>query len=328
MVFMPIKIVSAEEEFDKDKFLKTVDALETELMNTREKKTDKNLTDNNVISKTNASKVSSDNFIKNEADADPVNSSYYLKKGDGLKIDVYKEKELSGEYDINESGSVSFPLISSVDAVGKTEDELAEEISKRLKKYLKDPKVSVRKDLTRSALIVKELNTFSILGEVRKPGEYEVKEGLTLSNAIAISGGFTPTFGDSIKIVRTEKGVREIKDYSSKAISEGLVDDPLIIFGDKIIVNEQRTYFTGAAILGKVQKPGIYDSEDGLTLIRLIAQAGGLSATADARKIRVVRDEDGKITIKNYDLNKILSGQIVDPEIIGGDKIYIEESFF
>ncbi|MCA9396158.1 MAG: SLBB domain-containing protein [Candidatus Omnitrophica bacterium] len=310
----------ADEEFDKEKFLKTMEKIEGEV--------GRKVSDASAKQKAQTQPVVAPSVAVAPNESIAENKSYFLKKGDGLKIEVYKERDLSGDFDINESGTISFPLISSVDAAGKTEDQLAEEIAKRLKRYLKDPKVSVRKDLRRSGLIKDQLTTFSVLGEVKKSGEYEMKEGITLTSAIAISGGLTPIAGDEAKIVRVADGNRDIKNYNIKGISEGLVEDPLILQGDKIIISQKQSYVTGAAILGKVQKPGIYDAEEGMTLIRLIAQAGGLSVTADSRKIRLVRNEDDKILIKNYDLNKILSGQIADPIILGGDKVYIEESFF
>lgn len=324
-VLMCLVVVSAsslaDEEFNKEKFLKTMDKIESEVGG---KVSDAPSDKTKILTQPSSIPPAPDAQNKKNEE----NKSYFLRRGDGLKIEVYKERDLSGDYDVNESGSISFPLISSVDAVGKTEDQLAEEIAKRLKRYLKDPKVSVRKDLRRTGLIKEELTTFSVLGEVKKSGEYEMKEGITLTNAIAISGGLTPIAGDDAKVVRITGGNRVITNYNIKGISEGLVEDPKIMQGDKIIISQKQSYVTGAAILGKVQKPGIYDAEEGMTLIRLIAQAGGLSSTADSRKIRLVRNEDEKVVIRNYDLNKILSGQIADPIIIGGDKVYIEESFF
>ena len=107
-----------------------------------------------------------------------------LQSGDKLKITVYGEDKLSGEYEIDPGGDVSLPLAGTVHAAGLTKAELEQVLVKKFyqSKYLKNPKVSVE---------IGSFRPFYVLGEVEKPGEYPYKGGLNVVSAIAVAGGNT-----------------------------------------------------------------------------------------------------------------------------------------
>lgn len=110
-------------------------------------------------------------------------TSYRLGAGDKLRITVFGEDTLSGEYLVPGEGNIAFPLIGDVKATGLTVDELQKEVEDKLRDgYLKDPHVSVE---------VLNYRPFYILGEVMKPGEYPYTNGLTVLNAVATANGFT-----------------------------------------------------------------------------------------------------------------------------------------
>jgi polysaccharide export outer membrane protein len=111
------------------------------------------------------------------------NFEYKLGAGDKLRIIVFGEDSLTGEFFVSGGGKVSFPLIGEVDAVGRTIPELQKAIEAKLADgYLKQPKVSAE---------VLNYRPFYILGEVMKPGEYPYTNGLTVLNAVATASGFT-----------------------------------------------------------------------------------------------------------------------------------------
>jgi polysaccharide export outer membrane protein len=111
-----------------------------------------------------------------------ASAQYALGAGDKLRITVFGEESLSGEYLVPGEGTVAFPLIGDVQATGLTVDQLAREIEARLRDgYLKDPRVSIE---------VENYRPFYILGEVMKPGEYPFTNGLTVLNAVATANGF------------------------------------------------------------------------------------------------------------------------------------------
>jgi protein involved in polysaccharide export with SLBB domain len=111
-------------------------------------------------------------------------SEYHLGAGDKVRINVFGEDTLSGEFLIpGGAGTISFPLIGDVQAAGLTVSELRTAIERELKPdYLKDPHVSIE---------VLNYRPFYILGEVTKPGEYPYSNGLTVLNAVATANGFT-----------------------------------------------------------------------------------------------------------------------------------------
>lgn len=112
-----------------------------------------------------------------------ANLDYRLGSGDKLRVIVFGEQDLSGEFDVTGSGKVSLPLIGQVQAAGKTLNEFAQEVGNELKQgYLTNPKISVE---------VLNYRPFYIIGEVDKPGQYPYTNGMTALNAIAVAGGFT-----------------------------------------------------------------------------------------------------------------------------------------
>jgi protein involved in polysaccharide export with SLBB domain len=108
---------------------------------------------------------------------------YTLGSGDRLKITVFGEAQLSGEFQVDGGGRITFPLISEVGARGLTIRDLTAELTALLRDgYLIDPKITLE---------VLNYRPFYILGEVRQPGKYEYLSGITLYNAIALAGGYT-----------------------------------------------------------------------------------------------------------------------------------------
>jgi protein involved in polysaccharide export with SLBB domain len=108
---------------------------------------------------------------------------YRLGAGDKLRIIVYGEESLTGEFFVSGAGKVSFPLIGEIDAAGRTLPEVQKSIETKLADgYLKQPRVSAE---------VLNYRPFYILGEVMKPGEYPYTNGLTVLNAVATAEGFT-----------------------------------------------------------------------------------------------------------------------------------------
>ncbi len=109
---------------------------------------------------------------------------YRLGPEDVIDVFVWKEPDLSTSVIIRPDGKISLPLADEIEASGKTAVELQEEIKQRLQKFVVDPVVNV---------MVKQINSLkiSVLGEVRKPDVYRIKNKVTVLEAIAMAGGFT-----------------------------------------------------------------------------------------------------------------------------------------
>lgn len=109
---------------------------------------------------------------------------YRLGIGDKLRVNVFREDSLSGEFQVNSDGNLSFPLIGDVKALGGTIAQVSETVRTRLADgYLKDPRVSIE---------VMNFRPYFILGEVKTPGQYPYQIDLTVMNAIATAQGKTP----------------------------------------------------------------------------------------------------------------------------------------
>lgn len=110
-------------------------------------------------------------------------TEYVLGTSDKLKIIVYGETDLTGEFEVDSSGAVDFPLVGRVQATGLTPQKFAAALTAALKAgYLRDPKVSVQ---------VLSYRPFFIMGEVVKPGEYPYRNGMNVVSAVATAGGYT-----------------------------------------------------------------------------------------------------------------------------------------
>jgi polysaccharide export outer membrane protein len=108
---------------------------------------------------------------------------YRLGIGDKLKVTVFGEPELSGQFEVGALGNVSMPLIGEVKAKGQPIHEVKDSIVRKLKDgYLNEPKVSVE---------VLNYRPFYVHGEVRSGGEFQFKNGVTMRDAVAMAGGYT-----------------------------------------------------------------------------------------------------------------------------------------
>jgi protein involved in polysaccharide export with SLBB domain len=120
--------------------------------------------------------------------------NYRLGAGDKMKITVYGEQDLSGEFLVSSNGRVQFPLVGEVQAVNLTAQEFAKTLTAELgAKYLRNPKVSIE---------IETFRPFYIIGEVNKPGEYPYESGLSLHGAVALAGGYTYRANDSNVYIR------------------------------------------------------------------------------------------------------------------------------
>lgn len=114
------------------------------------------------------------------ATADPV---LRLQAGDRLRVTVFGEDKLSGDFDVDAGGSISLPLAGTVKAAGMSKADLERELTRRYRgDYLRNPRVTVE---------LASARPFYVLGEVQKPGEYVFKAGLNAMSAIAVAGGQT-----------------------------------------------------------------------------------------------------------------------------------------
>ena len=158
---------------------------------------------------------------------------YVIGPEDKLTIRVFEVKDLSFDNEqVDASGQIMLPLIGKVMAAGKTPDQLEDELSKRLERYLQSPQVSV--SVTESAS-----QKVTVEGNVKNPGVYQVRGHTTLMQAVAMAGGPDDEADvHKVAVIRLDSGVRKAATVDYQAIKEGKAGDPLIQGDDVVVVGE------------------------------------------------------------------------------------------
>jgi polysaccharide export outer membrane protein len=150
-------------------------------------------------------------------------ASYVLGPNDRIRLKVYGEPDIAGEYEIDSNGQVSVPLAGHIRAAGLTTRQLERSIASALAKgIVRDPRVNVEIALYRP---------YYILGEVKKSGEYPYRLGLTVMDAVASAGGFTYRANENkVYLRRSGAGTEEVY---------GLDAPILVLPGDNIRIPER-----------------------------------------------------------------------------------------
>jgi len=158
-------------------------------------------------------------------------ADYRLVPGDKLRIEVYRDQQLSQSLQIRPDGKITMPLIGDVPAAGKTSKELTGALTERLKEYVKEPVVTVIVAETTPPMMY-------VMGEVNSPGAHPMREPMTVLQALAVAGGFKD-FANTKKIRiqrRNANGSVQTINFDYKAALER-PDKPMFLQpGDTVIV--------------------------------------------------------------------------------------------
>ena len=159
-----------------------------------------------------------------------ADAGYKIGPQDVLRVDVWKEAEISRSVPVRPDGKISLPLLNDVQAAGLTAMELAHVITEGLKKFITNPQVTVT---------VTEINSrrVYVTGEVTRPGAYPLLPNMTALQALTSAGGFTQ-FSNTKKIyvLRNESGKQVKHPFNYKAVVDGKQDDIPLQPGDTIVV--------------------------------------------------------------------------------------------
>lgn len=248
--------------------------------------------------------------------------SYMIHGGDELNVIVYGEKDLTQTVTVLPSGTISYPLIGEVHIGGQTPTQAAETITTSLKRYLRQPQVSV--------VVMKEgpLEVL-VLGNVTKPGKYELPSRSRLTDAIASAGGLGVTDGN-LPDARLADAHGDVKQVSlQKLLHDGDTGQNLPL-GDEMTVYVPSPLTLQVQVLGAVDKPGDVMVHEGDRLSMAIARAGnGGNSNADLNHIMLRRvTAAGTTQTTNINLYDVLkSGDINrDPVLQKNDLVYVPAS--
>jgi polysaccharide export outer membrane protein len=155
----------------------------------------------------------------------PVRASvgpHTLGTSDQLRVQVYNEPTITGDYVVDGAGFLSIPVAGRIRAAGLTTEQLERRLTAKLNSgILKDARVTIQ---------IVNYAPFYIRGEVKRPGEFPYKPGLTLGDAVAMAGGYTYRADESRAFVRPSGGTE---------IVQPLNVDPPIAPGDNIRIPER-----------------------------------------------------------------------------------------
>lgn len=230
--------------------------------------------------------------------------------GDSLRITVEGDESLSRVYVVDASGAFRMPLIGLVQAAGRTPDELASEIARRLREgnFYRDPKVVVEIAQRAEAKV-------TVQGAVRRGGDFTLQAGWRLSDALQAA---QPTDTSDLSAVRLERlnGERLVINFLKFAQDADEGANPILQPGDRIFV-PLRAGGRSILVLGAVRSPGAFAHEEAKTLIQALGKAGGALPEADTTRIQIRRaDRAEPITIN---LNTLQG----DVELQVGDQITV-----
>lgn len=149
--------------------------------------------------------------------------AYELGAGDNIRLTVYRHEDLSGEFRLDDQGRFPLPLVGEIEGAGQTARELERRVAERLQDgYLVDPQVSVE---------ILTYQPVTVVGEVGSAGRYPYESGMTVIDAAAAAGGFTPRANTGRIVVNRGSGADGIAFYATP--------DMEILPGDLIEVPER-----------------------------------------------------------------------------------------
>lgn len=253
-----------------------------------------------------------------------ASSTYRLQPYDLIDVDVYSEEDLHKPARLGSDGTVLLPLVGSVKVGGLTVAEATDLITKRYGAgFVKNPSVLI-------TVLQYRKSTFSILGQVFKPGIYEIPEGdhVSILEAVSLAGGYgLKAAQNSVTVKRVVDG----KDTMFKVKAGEMAQNPdvtpfEILPGDSILVPLSQYEKSTFSILGQVQKPGLYEIPEGaqVTMIDALSLAGGYTPMAAQSSISVKRLVKGKLTVLKVNGSEITQDPNMAPFIVlPGDSILV-----
>jgi len=253
------------------------------------------------------------------ATTDTHRSDYTLASGDAIRVLVFQNPDLTLETRVNESGTITYPLIGSV-TVGNMPIAQAEQVIANALKaggFVQQPQVNI-------VLLQVRGNQVSILGAVNRPGRYPLESfNIKLSDMLANAGGINNGIGtisgaDQVIVVGTRNGApfRKEIDVPSMFLNNNPQDDIEVAAGDVIYVPTAPQYY----IYGEAQRPGSFRIKRNMSIQQAVAEAGGPTMRGTERGMKLFRrnakGELQTISTKPTDL--------VQPD----DVIFVTESLF
>lgn len=251
---------------------------------------------------------------------------YVIGPQDVLAITVFDHADLSGEYEVERDGTLTFPLIGQVKASELTLQTVESKITELLADgYLRKPQVDIAVAQYRSQQVF-------VIGEVRSPGTIPFTGQMTLIEALARAGSATASAGNEVLVVRSGVGRLEAADPADPAddddpenevirvdlseLQQGvLARNVRLKAGDTVVVQRAELVY----VFGQVNTPGAYPIQPGTTVLQALTLAGGMTDRGADGRIDILRDVDGE-----QQRLRVRLDEIVEP----GDTVVVPQRYF
>ena len=241
-------------------------------------------------------------------------AEYRIGAGDGLRVSVFQNPNLTLETRVSGDGTINYPLVGQVKLGGLTLPQAEQAIAGALERgnFIASPQVNILPVAIRSSQV-------SVLGLVNRPGRFPMETFNTrVSEMLAIAGGISPGGADTVILTgeRAGKPYRKEIDIPSLFLKSSQAEDVTVAGGDVLYVDRAPMFY----IYGEVNRPGSYRIERGMTLRHALVTGGGPTAKGSEKSLRLHRrGSDGRLQTLNPGLN--------DP-VRPDDVLHVGESFF
>jgi polysaccharide export outer membrane protein len=247
--------------------------------------------------------------------------SLLIGPGDSLHIQVYDTPEMEQRARVTDAGEVPLSFLGNVKVANQTPEQAAEEIEHRLiaAGVMRHPQVTVRVD-------VYATQNASVMGQVVKPGVYEIDTGRKVVDVLALAGGLTDLADRHITIERYGDPSHKVDYYFSNQAETALTDDPLVYPGDHVIVPRAPVVY----VLGDVLKPGGYPVDTNnskMTVLQALSLAGSANHTAALGRSKLVRKTPTGVQQIDLPIGSMQKGKTPDVALMPDDVIYVPFSF-
>lgn len=250
-------------------------------------------------------------------------SDYTIGPKDLLAINVFEVPELNITVRVSENGDITLPLLGTIKAGGLSRFQLEKRMAGLLERsYLKNAQVTV---------FIKEYQSkkVSVIGAVKNPGNYDLIGKQSLLQLISLAGGLTEGAAGRIIVIRQYKNGKSasLKIDLDDLLMNGNADLNIPLNpGDIVNIPVERT--SDIYVFGQVNNPGYIKvkSSSDMTILKVIAQAGGFTDRARKGNVLITRKEKGKELKIKVNVKKILRGKQTDFIILPNDIVFVPES--
>src|ERR1700693_2811853 len=285
-------------------------------------------------------------------------ADYRIGAHDLLEINVFEAPDLNRSLRVSASGEISMPLLGAIQSTGLTARELEGVIEIKLRQYMKDPHVGV-------FVTTVESHPVSVVGAVKKQGVFQVRGTKTVLEMLSMAEGLSDDAGDQVLVMRgaglqfgsdsnrssTNPDVEpsSVRNDAQTPSNTATAPDPAV--GEPIKINLKELLESGdqrynvpvypgdivkvtrggiVYVIGDVKKPGgfVLKSDQYMSVLKAIALAEGLNATAAKSRTKIIRTDEktGQRTEFPIDLGKVLAGKSPDTPLRPADIVFVPNS--